>query len=326
MSTGPILVTGADRSGTSLLYAILASHPDVSMIRRANLWRWFDRRFGDLAEQENLDRCLDTLTRYRRLDVLGIVPEEVAETFATGEKTYGRLYRTIFEAYSARNGTSRWGDKSLHEEHHTDRIFEEWPDARMIQLMRDPRDRHTSVIRRYPDQRKGLPSSTGRWIDSHLAARRNVAQYGDRYRVIRYETLAQEPEKTMQELCDFLGLEYEPSMLAMNAVDEQRDQGGNSSFGPQTPGSISTGSIGRYREILDPEEIAFIERMCLEGMEEFDYPPDGIRPGWPFWMTDFPILAARTNLWRLQDSRRRRRGHLIPDRRLSSDEGSPGAA
>jgi hypothetical protein len=325
MNNGPILVTGADRSGTSLLYAILASHRDVSMIRRANLWRWFDHGFGDLSDPINLDRCLDTLIRYRRLDALAIAPEEIKAVFAGGDKTYGRLFRTIFEAYATRNGTIRWGDKSLHEEHHTDRIFQEWPDARVVQLMRDPRDRHASVIRRYPDQRKGLPSITGRWIDSHLAARRNLTVYGDRYRVIRYETLAQEPEKTMRELCDFLELEYEPSMLAMNAVDEQRDQGGNSSFGPQTPGSISTRSIGRYAEILDSTELAFIERLCREGMDEYGYPPSRPQPGAGFWVTEFPVLAARTSLWRLDEARQRRRGHRIPERRLLSDETDPGA-
>lgn len=324
MTAGPILVTGADRSGTSLLYAILASHPDVSMIRRANLWRWFDRGFGDLEDPVNLDRCLETLVRYRRLDVLDIDPDEVKGVLGTGAKSYGRLFRAIFEAHAGRNGTLRWGDKSLHEEHHTDRIFEEWPDARVVQLMRDPRDRHASVIRRYPNQRKGLTSVTGRWIDSHLAARRNLARHGDRYRVVRYETLAQEPEKTMRELCDFLELGYEPDILAMKAVDEQREQGGNSSFGPQAPGSISTRSIGRYAEILDPREIAFIERLCRQGMKEYDYPPSEPHPGRVFVLTAFPVLAARTRLWRLEEARQRRR-RVIPERRLTGEDEASGA-
>jgi hypothetical protein len=324
MNTGPIVVTGADRSGTSLLYAILASHRDVSMIRRANLWRWFDGGFGDLAEPVNFDRCLETLTRYRRLDVLGIAPDDLRDAFASGEKTYGRLFRLIFEGFADRNGTIRWGDKSLHEEHHADRIFEEWPDARVVQLMRDPRDRHASVIRRYPDQRKGLPAVTGRWIDSHLAARRNLARHRDRYRVVRYETLAQEPENTMLDLCRFLGLEYQPNMLAMGAIDEQREQGGNSSFGPQAPGSISTRSIGRYSEVLDPREIAFIERMCREGMEEYDYPPSHPLPG-PAWsVTALPVMALRTRLWRLEEARHRRR-QVIPERRLMGEDETPRA-
>ena len=37
------------------------------MTRRTNLWRHFYGQFGDLAEPANLDRCLDTMRRYKRL-------------------------------------------------------------------------------------------------------------------------------------------------------------------------------------------------------------------------------------------------------------------
>jgi len=64
---GPIFIAGADRSGTTLLYALLASHPSISMVRRTNMWRYFDRRYGDLGDPANLDRCLNDMLRYRRM-------------------------------------------------------------------------------------------------------------------------------------------------------------------------------------------------------------------------------------------------------------------
>ena len=37
---GPVFIAGADRSGTTLLFALLASHPNISMSRRTNAgWR-----------------------------------------------------------------------------------------------------------------------------------------------------------------------------------------------------------------------------------------------------------------------------------------------
>ena len=47
----PIFIAGPDRSGTTLLYALLASHPNISMVRRTNFWRWFYGRYGDLSNK-----------------------------------------------------------------------------------------------------------------------------------------------------------------------------------------------------------------------------------------------------------------------------------
>ena len=63
----PVYVAGADRSGTTLMFALLGSHPDLSMTRRTNMWRYFHRRYGDLSVPANLDRCLDEMMRYRRM-------------------------------------------------------------------------------------------------------------------------------------------------------------------------------------------------------------------------------------------------------------------
>ena len=64
--SGPVFIGGLERTGTSLLYALLASHPAIAMTRRTNWWTYFYDRFGDLAKDENLDRCLATIRRYRR--------------------------------------------------------------------------------------------------------------------------------------------------------------------------------------------------------------------------------------------------------------------
>ena len=145
----PILVTGADRSGTSLMFALLASHPRISMVRRTNLWRWFYGGFGDLSEPANLDRCLETMLRYKRLQQLEPSPERIRREFASGKPTYGRLFALLHVQNAMRSNKQRWGDKSLHTEHFADRVFAEFPEAKMIHMIRDPRDRYASISRRY---------------------------------------------------------------------------------------------------------------------------------------------------------------------------------
>ncbi len=319
---GPILVTGADRTGTSLLYALLASHSQVDMTRRANFWRWFEGRFGDLGVDSNLDRCLDALVRYKRLAVLEPDPVRLRSAFREGPRTYGRLFALVHSQHAEAVGKSRWGDKSLHLELNVGRVFEEWPNARIVQMIRDPRDRHASVIKRAADKdgdrSQRLASVTGRWISSVVAGGRNEARYPERYRLLRYESLVADPDTVTKEVCHFFGLDFEPEMMSMGAVEEQHQRGGNSSFGVANPGGISSRSVGRFRETLDPVTVAFIESACRELMERFDYQPVADlsrRDRWRYRL-GLPANVLRLEGWMLAARLEGLIGERVPKRRF----------
>lgn len=319
---GPILVTGADRSGTTLLYALLASHSNISMVRRTNLWRWFYGSYGDLSDPANLDRCLATMMRYPRLRVLHPDPDEIRDAFARRDPTYGQLFSVAHEQQAARRGKRRWGDKSLHTEHHAHEIFSELPEARILHMVRDPRDRYASIVRRYDDRGKGVGAAMGRWLASVRVGHHNVRRFGDeRYRLVRYETLARSPEITMSAICDFVGEPYEPTMLEMRGVHDASDCAGNSSFEPIGSGEISTGSIGRFRSILTARTTASVQMIAGRWMTVHDYPKEPIdlsaSDRTRLWVGDLPIQAARTAGWLLDDRVRRRRAREVPSRRLS---------
>ena len=40
------------------------------MTRRTNFWRYFVDQYGDLARDDNLDACLESMRTYKRLVVL----------------------------------------------------------------------------------------------------------------------------------------------------------------------------------------------------------------------------------------------------------------
>lgn len=319
---GPIIVTGADRTGTTLLYALLGSHPAVSMVRRTNLWRWFDQRHGDLADPDNLDRCLDAMLRYRRLRVLE--PDRVAlrAAFLAGAPTYGRLFDLLHRQHADRHGRRRWADKSLHTEHHAERVFAELPDARIIHMVRDPRDRYASIVRRYDGRSKGLGAAMGRWSASVRRGHRNLRRYPDRYLLVRYETLAVAPEPTLRSICAFIGEDYDAGMLRMDGVVGDSDRDGNSSFGRIAPGTISTASIGRYGSILTARQIAFIQASAGRMMRAHDYTPQPVRLSARdravFYLADLPWGTARLIGWTASQALGERRDGGVPEHRLTS--------
>lgn len=320
MSGPPILVTGADRSGTTLLYTLLASHPDVMMVRRTNLWRWFDSKFGDLSDPSNLDRCVDALLRYKRLDVLDVRRDELLNEFRAGEPTYGRLFELMFRQAAERQHRTRWGDKSLHTELYTDRVLEAWPDAKIVQLIRDPRDRYASVVGRRGSELNSPGSIMGRWLKSVRAGERHARRHPNAFTMLRFEDLVTEPERRLRDVCEFLQLDFDAAMFDMGGGDDRTSEGANSSFDPIPPGSISRKPIGRYREHLDRETIAMIQGVARRPMERWGYEPEHLDS--PFARHAFtsgitvPLVLARATAWRGLELLRETRGRSVPDERL----------
>ena len=166
MQRGPIFIAGLERSGTSLIYALLASHPNIAMTRRTNLWTHFYDQYGDLGNDANLERCLAMMMRYRRVQKLEPDRERLVADFRSGPRTYARLFALLEEQFAARLGKPRWGDKSLNTERYTDEIVAAYPHARIIHMLRDPRDRYASSKTRWETRRGGIGAGIAEWLAS----------------------------------------------------------------------------------------------------------------------------------------------------------------
>ncbi len=320
MNKEPIFIAGPDRSGTTLMFALLASHPSLSMVRRTNMWRYFHGRYGDLHEPENFEHCLEHMVRYNRMRHLEPDPARIREEFWQGEPSYGRLFALFHEHNAERMGRTRWGDKSLHTEHFAEQVFEEFPRAKIIHMVRDPRDRYASVSNRYGRTIHRVGAAMGRWLLSTRLGEQNQKRFPESYKMVRFEQLAAYPEETLRDICAFIGEPYMPVMLTMAGAAEHKEQGGNSSFGQLTPGVISTKPIGRFRTVLEDSDVAFIQKVASTEMAAFDYELEPIQLSTKEWLRaycwDFPLSLAHMIGWIAIFKFRLRRGIHVPTSRL----------
>ncbi|MGH8084264.1 MAG: sulfotransferase [Lysobacter sp.] len=96
-------------------------------------------------------------------------------------------------------------------------------------------------------------------------------------RAIRYEDLIADPDSTLQDLADWLGLEpFPPDLIAGSLKDHAgRPWRGNSSFGDKT--TIDASTHDKWRELLAADELRFIGACLRQELEATGYPlPAGL--------------------------------------------------
>ena len=328
-SKGPIFIAGPERSGTSLIYALLASHPNIAMSRRTNMWTHYYNQYGDISQPENFERCLSMMMRYKRLIKLNPDPERIRKEFWQGEQTYSRLFALLEEHFAEQLGKPRWGDKSLNTERYAEHIFAAYPGARIIHMLRDPRDRYSSSLKRWKNIRSGIGGATALWMTTVGLAERNRERYPDQYMILRYEDLASKPEETLRMICDFIDEPYAPEMLSMHGAQEFRDEGGNSSYGQREPGKITASSVGKFRKVLNSRQVAFMQLFSRKSMQTHGYKPDQVRFGMDDWgrflLFEFPVNILRMFAWWSREVVMNQVGRDVPSGRIVSEQEAAGA-
>ncbi|MGH2386033.1 MAG: sulfotransferase family protein, partial [Candidatus Limnocylindria bacterium] len=199
MPRGPIFIGGPDRCGKTLLAAILGSHSRIAIpIVGSNLWTFFYEQYGDLADDRNLERCLSALMSYKHARFLQPDVASLRRELDAGERSYERLFALIHEQFAERAGKPRWGDQTGLIERYAHDVLAAYPDAVMIHMIRDPRDRYEASLRLWPNGRARAGGAAARWGYSVRLAERNMRRHPGRYRIVRYEDLVQRPEEVVR--------------------------------------------------------------------------------------------------------------------------------
>jgi hypothetical protein len=303
----PVFIGGPDRCGKTLLAAILGSHPEIAISAvGSNMWSFFYRQFGDLADDRNLDRCLAAMLRYRHVRFLDPDPVRLRADFVSGERTYARLFALFQEQHADRLGKPRWGDQTGLVERYANEIMAVYPDARMIHMVRDPRDRYEASLALWPRGRGRVGGATARWRYSIDLGERNRRRYPERYLFVRYEDLVTRPEETARRVCEFVGVGYEAEMLELEGMPTYRAklEASVRAFGgdPDLPGAlISPAFIGGYRGRIPSRELVFMQDRLASRMRTHGYAPDPVPLALPerirYTLVDLPMNLLRMHGW-----------------------------
>jgi Sulfotransferase family len=277
----PIVILGCPRSGTTLLQVMLHSHPRIGIPpeTRFLLPAYRERlRFGDLSETANRRALGDFIVRTKghRFGDLGLDRDATVGEIVDGPPTLGSAVGIVLRAYAQRFGRPRWGDKRPAYYNYIDVVMRLFPDARILHVVRDPRDCVAS-LKRMPWWRTDSYHSVAAWAQSIDNTERAIRVWPGAVTRVQYERLVAEPESELKALCAELGEEYDPAMaeperLADVAVPERKHWHSNTRVGPTTE------RVGRWKDDLEPWEASLCETVLAERMARFGYEPAGAGP------------------------------------------------
>jgi len=218
--------------------------------------------YGRHGPDPDVEAILEDLGRLARVREWGVEPEDVRRRLPP-RPSFAQVVEAVYRAYADARGKTRFGDKTpsyMQELELLDAVF---PDAQYVHIVRDGRDAALSFVamRRKPRfnwaRPRGLVGFACQWRFEVEGARRFGAMRArGRYLELRYEDLVSAPEARLHDICSFLGLEFEPGMLAYHGeIDASTLQDHPRLAEPPTAGvrnwrrEMASGDVERFEAI-----------------------------------------------------------------------------
>jgi len=205
-------VVGLTRSGTTLLRMMLDAHPELTIPPETHF-------VPDLIRAARAERgvagMLAAMTSNRTWADFGIGAGEMQERLErVGSGDAAGAVRAFYDAYAAKQGKPRWGDKTPAYMLSVQRIGRTLPEARFIHLIRDGRDVALSQSARALNEQPPPAEQAARWVKRIHKSREQAATLkGPRYVEARYEDLVRDPEATLRRICEFIELPWDDAVL-----------------------------------------------------------------------------------------------------------------
>ncbi|MDR2877075.1 MAG: sulfotransferase [Chromatiales bacterium] len=302
-----IFVTGASRSGTTLLSFVLRNHEQILGLAELQYFGdFFDPRVDaiNVSERQLLKAIAAVFLRHEagmrkgRLEAcdrnMEMVCAERAKKLLSklpkSEHTPCAVFAAAIEELTDEAGKSIPCEQTPRNIFYAEALLEHYPEAHVVHMMRDPRAVMASQKKRWKRRkllanRAALPGRDAlrAWVNYHPYTMATLwdratgeamrLRSHPRFHIVRFEDLLERPEPTIRNLCKELGIDFQAQMLniqQINSSHESSARGARSGFNPQ--------AVHAWKQTLHPGEISVTERMCRKKMQLNGYSPIATGP------------------------------------------------
>lgn len=268
-----LFIGGCSRSGTTLLGAMLGSHPDLICTPESHFKIELLRQLWPNVNQIDTENLLQNLTKHWRFKLWGLTDSPAALAKMVNGRGYGDLLNAVSYAYArSRNkpNVETWIDHTPENISYTNSLLRIYPNAKFVHIVRDGRAVASSILPL--DWGPNTIIKAARWwmrmTSFGLAAEGSLTN--EQIIRVKYEELIASPERVIRRLCRFLELDFDPAMLDANG------------FTPPTYTTRQHQLVGRkpnaemqtrWRDRLSPRQIEIFEHQTRDFLEQLGYTP-----------------------------------------------------
>jgi sulfotransferase family protein len=285
-------IAGQAKSGTTLLAALLDSHPELLVLPQETAYfptvlrKYRDagrRAQFDYLTKESFSRVLfGGEPKWREHEYKDFPQQDFLETFERlafeSANSSRDLLALMAESYAATLGIpidriKRWIEKTPANRNHIDEIFSRFPQAKFLVTLRDPRAILATQIaleKTRKTKRFSIYYVIAHWRAAAKLARR--VRSGDVPGLfVQFEQLVSEPSTVLKNVCDYLEIQFDPDVV-LRPTKIGQPWGGNSAA--QIAFSEVTAEPAlRWERELSENEVGWVEWHCRDLMPEFGYQP-----------------------------------------------------
>lgn len=259
-----VIIGGCGRSGTTLLRVLLDTHSQIACGPESQLFLPIKVDLNDLSKKFNMNL-------------------EILESMQKKSQSKTQFIEMFLNAYLQLMNKKIWADKTSRNIHRLHYILKHFPNAKIIHMIRNGKD----VVSSLKTHRKRMNSAgklipTGLvmplqdCIDRWLLSIKDCMPFCSHknYMEVRYEMLVLNTKKTLNNICQFIGVEYEQSMMNYYLIDSTSR---NPLYFPQNIEAtrpISSESIDRWKRDLSEYELEQVKLQIDPSMEKIGYLPN----------------------------------------------------
>lgn len=269
--SNPIFLVGLPRSGTKLLRSLLDGHTNISMLNVETdflpYWVHLANELGDLSDYKNFQAFYSEIetcqyffysTQMRQM-IQCKDWYDACETFSVAD-----IFDKFVKIETNANEAQVWGDKTPKYIKCIPLITELYPGARIVHITRDVRDVSVSSNNAWG---KSMLRTAAVWNDDIVKAHTIGKQLQDQYYTLQYERILESPKQELEKLCTFLDLDFEESMLTVDASTENLGD-------TQGATNVVATNKKKYKSRMSAKTLLRIEEAAKEGMDIFGYKAD----------------------------------------------------
>ena len=223
--TPMFFIVGRPRTGSTLLRTLMDAHPNITIPVEWPLLMALHKRFGHIRHWDApmLEEFYQGLFQPLRFSYWNIgnwpainFEDLHADLFCcNGENSFGTLLKVVYSHYHSFFGKKEimlFGDKNPVYSNQAAQLAKIFPEAKFIHLTRDYRDNIVSMLD-VDFEMPNIALLAYRWKYSYRAIQKVAGHNRDRFLRIRYEDLVTDPKAWVQEVCRFLDIPFESSVL-----------------------------------------------------------------------------------------------------------------